>query len=290
MFAQIWRRSWRILRSAWSGWLRHDGGVLSAAIAYCGAFSLFPMCLVLIAGLGVAGQYSAFLQGQQHALVDYVAKNSNAWLAGEVESILAGVQNQAVLGGPLGLAALVLAAIGIFVQLENVFARVWHSPEPAATGWLAAIREALWNRLSAFLTLLVIGAMLIVIFVTDVVLMGVRSYLGDLPGGRFAWKGVQTLVTIGCDAVLLATIYYALPKVRVPWRAALGGGLLAAAIWAIGRWLLLLMFVGKPYSAYGVLGALMGVMFWYYFASVVVFFGAEFVRALSEEGAEGGGK
>jgi membrane protein len=242
---------------------------------------------VLVAGLGVAGRHSAFLQSQQHALVAQVAKNTNAWLAGELQSILSGVQSQAAFGGPVGLAALLLAAIGIFVQLENVFARIWHSPEPTATGWLAAVREALWNRLSAFLTLLVIGAMLVVVFVTDVVLVGIRPYLGGLPAGRFAWKAVQTLVTIGCDAVLLAAIYYALPKVRVRWRAALGGGLLAAAIWALGRWLLLLMVVGESYTAYGVLGALMGVMFWFYYASVVVVFGAEFVRALSEEGAEG---
>jgi membrane protein len=283
MFARIWRRSWRVLRSTWNGWLKHDGFTLSAAIAYCGAFSLFPLCLVLIAGLGIAGRYSTYLQKEQHAIVIHVEKNVSPWLAGQLDSILSGVETQAVLGGPLGFAALILAAIGIFVQLENVFARIWHSPEPSATGWLAAIREALWNRLSAFLTLLVIGAMLIVVFVTDVVLMGIRPYLADLPAGRFVWKAAQTLVTVGCDAVLLTTIYRVLPKVRVPWRAALGGGLLAAVIWAIGRWLLLLLVVGDQYSAYGIVGALMGVMFWYYYASVVVFLGAEFVRAVSEE-------
>lgn len=37
------------------------------------------------------------------------------------------------------------------------------------------------------------------------------------------------------------------------------------------------------YSAYGVLGALMGVMLWFYYASAVVFLGAEFVHALSEK-------
>ena len=283
MFGRIWRRSWRVLWATWSGWLEHDGFTLSAAIAYCGAFSLFPLCLVSIAGIGVAGRYSTYLQKEQLAIVDHVEKNVSPWLAGELGSLLHGVETQAVLGGPLGLAALILAAIGVFVQLENVFARIWHSPEPPATGWLAAIREALWNRLSAFLTLLVIGAMLIAVFVTDVVLVGIRPYLGDLPAGRFAWKAVQTLVTVGCDTVLLATIYYALPKVHVPWRAALGGGLLAAVVWAIGRWLLLLLVVGEQYSAYGIVGALMGVMFWYYYASVVVFLGAEFVRAVSEE-------
>jgi membrane protein len=283
MFDRIWRHSWRVLWSTWRGWLKHDGFTLSAAIAYCGAFSLFPLCLVLIAGMGIAGRYSTYLQQEQRAIVVHVEKNVSPWLAGELDSILSGVETQAVLGGPLGFAALILAAIGIFVQLENIFARIWHSPEPPAAGWLAAIREALWSRLSAFLTLLVIGAMLIVVFVTDVVLVGIRPYLVDLPLGRFAWKAVQTLVTVGCDSVLLATIYYVLPKVRVPWRAALSGGLLAAAIWAIGRWLLLLLVVSDQYSAYGIVGALMGVMFWFYYASVVVFLGAEFVRAVSEE-------
>jgi membrane protein len=280
-------RIWRVLKSAWSGWLEHDGGVLSAAIAYCGAFSLFPMCLVLVAALGVAGRYSAFLQNQQHALVAHVDRNISPWLASELEKIISGVQTQAGFGGPVGLAALLLAAIGIFVQLENVFARVWHSPEPAATGWLAAVREALWNRLSAFLTLVVIGAMLVVVFLTDVVMVGLRPYLGTSPAGQFTWKAAQTAVTIGCDSVLLTAIYVTLPKARVRWWAALGGGLLAAAVWALGRWLLLLLVVGKSYSAYGVLGALMGVMLWYYYASIVVVFGAEFVRALSEEAAKG---
>jgi membrane protein len=283
MFDRIGRRSWRVVRSAWRGWLKDDGFTLSAAIAYCGAFSLFPLCLVLIAGMGVAGRYSTCLQSEQHALVAHVEKNVSPWLAGELESILSGVQSQAVLGGPLGLAALILAAISIFVQLENVFTRIWQSPAPPRKGWLAAIREALWNRLSAFLTLLVIGVMLVVVFVADVILVGMRSYLSDLPVGYLAWKAAQTVVTVGCDAALLTTIYYVLPKVRVPWRAAIGGGVLAAVIWSIGRGLLLLLVVGKQYSAYGIVGALMGVMFWYYYASVVVLLGAEFVRALAEE-------
>ena len=283
MFGRIRRRGWRLLVATWNGWRKDDGGMLSGAIAYYGAFSLFPLCLVLIAGLGVVGRYSAFVQTEQRDLIAYVATNVSPWLADELGAILGGIQAQASLGGALGLAALILAAIGIFMQLDNVFARIWHSPQPTATGWLAAIREVLWSRLSAFLTLLAIGGMLVVVFVADVALVSLRPYLTNLPAGRLAWKAAQTLVTIGCDAALLATIYYVLPKVRVPWRAALGGGLFAAVVWAIGRWVLLLLVVGKQYSAYGILGALMGVMFWYYFASVVVFLGAEFVHALSED-------
>lgn len=129
--------------------------------------------------------------------------------------------------------------------------------------------------------------MMLVVFFTDVVMASVRSSVVDLPLGQPSWRAIQLSVSIVCDAALLATIYHALPKARVRWRSALGGGLLAAVVWAVGRWLLLLLLVGNQYGAYGVLGSLMGVMFWYYFASAVVVFGAEFVRALSEEGARG---
>src|SRR3990170_3315853 len=109
-------------------------------------------------------------------------------------------------------------------------------PAPSrAAGWLAAIRAALWDRLLAFLTLLAIGALLIAVFLTDVVLAGIRPFLTQLPAGRSAWHIVQSLSAVGCNTLLLATIYRVLPKTRVRWRAALGGGLLAALVWAIGR-------------------------------------------------------
>ena len=278
----IHRCGWPVLRSMWNGWRNHDGALLSAAMAYYAAFSLFPLCLVLIAGLGFVGRYSTFVQVQRRDLLDRVGENVSPWLAGQLDDVLSVVQAQAMLSGPLGLLALLLAAIGIFMQLESIFARIWAPSKPAAAGWLAAIRAALWDRLLAFLTLLAIGAMLIAVFLTDMILTGIRSFVVELPAGQHTWQLVQWLVPIGCDAVLLGTIYRVLPKAPVRWGAALGGGLLAAVVWAIGRRLLLLLLVGEQYSAYGVVGALMGVMLWFYYASAVVILGAEFVHALGE--------
>jgi membrane protein len=283
MFGRIWRRGWRLLVATWNGWQKDDGGTLSAAIAYYGVFSLFPLCLILIAGVGFVARYSNFVQTEQKALIAHVAKDVSPWLADELGAVMNGIQRQASLGGGIGLVALILAAIGIFMQLENVFARIWQEPPLPGSGWLVGIWGVLRSRLSAFLTLLAIGIMLVVVFVSDVVLAGIQPYLTHLPAGRLAWKAAQTLVTVGCDTTLLATVYWVVPKAHVPWRAAFGGGLFAAVVWAVGRWLLLLLLVGKTYSAYGILGVLMGVMLWYYFASVVIFLGAEFVHALAED-------
>jgi len=285
MLDWITRRVWPVLRSTWDGWWEHDGNLLSAATAYYAALSLFPLCLVLIAGLGFVGRYSPFLQGQQRDLVELVSKNVNPWLGGQIDKVLAGVQAHALLGGPLGLLFLVLAAIGIFMQLENIFNRIWGAPAVTARSWQAALRLALWDRLLAFLMLLAIGAVLVTLFLADVIVAGVRPLVVHLPAGRIAWRVVQSLLSIGGNALLLGTIYKVLPKARVGWKQAFAGGLLAAVVWAVGQYVLLSMFVGEQYSAYGVIGMMIAVMFWFYYASAAVFLGAEFVRAASEDGS-----
>ena len=122
--------------------------------------------------------------------------------------------------------------------------------------------------------------MLMGIFLSDIVLASVRSLVVQLPAGRSTWQIIQPLTSIVCDGILLGTIYKVLPKAPVRWRDALVGGLLGAVVWAIGKYFLLSFVVGEKYSAYGILGAFIGLMFWFYYASAVVFLGAEFVRTL----------
>lgn len=307
MLKRIGRRTWSVVAATWSGWRKDDGALLSAATAYYAAFSLFPLCLVLMAGLGFVGRHSTFLQTQQRDLLRRVEQNVSPWLAGEMQGVLAGVEAKAVVGGPLGMLFLILAAIGIFTQLQNIFDRIWaagdgpdyrveknaaaQSDASAAKmglspsrrvvwGWWAAVRAALWDRLLAFLMLLAIGALLIAVFLTDMILAGLRPYLAQLPAGRPTWHVLQSLSAIGCNALLLAVVYRVLPTARVRWAAALGGGLLAAVVWAIGQTVLLALLIGRQYGVYGILGALMGIMLWFYYASAVVFLGAEFVHVL----------
>jgi membrane protein len=289
MLKRIIARGWTILVATWTGWRDDGGNLLSAATAYYASFSLFPLCLVLIAALGFVGRYSTFAQTQQRALLDRVSLNVSPWLADELQRVLTGVQARATLGGPLGVLALILVAIGIFLNLENIFDRIWSVPVSAESDspsrgllatWLVAIRTALWDRLLAFLTLLSIGMLLVAVSLTSVIWVAIRPMLAQLPAGQSTWHVVQWLSTVGCDAVLLATIYRVLPRPHVRWVHALCGGLLAAVVWAIGRAVLLSLVVGQQYSAYGVVGALMGVMLWFYYASAVVFLGAEFVHAM----------
>jgi len=279
MLKNIRRRAWSVLERTWQGWCDDDGFLLSAAMAYYAAFSLFPLCLVLIAVLGLVTRFSAAAQDAQQQLLDAVAQGAGPWLAGQLRELLRGVETKALLGGPLGLATLAFGAIGVFMQLETSFARIWHTPA-GPSGWLAAIRAALRGRLTAFLMLLAAGGLLFGVFLANLVLSAVRAYVADLPLGSWVWWSVQTLFSVLTYTVLLGLIYKTFPKAPVRWREAIAGGLLAAFIWAAGQQVLVHFVIGENYSAYGLVGSFIAIMLWFYYASAVLFLGAEFVRAI----------
>ena len=103
-----------------------------------------------------------------------------------------------------------------------------------------------------------------------------------LPAGRLIWWALQSLFLIGGNTVLLGVIYKTIPKAPVRWTAAFGGGLLVAVTWQIGQYFLALFVIGEKYSAYGVIGSLIALMLWFYYAAAAVFLGGEFVRALGD--------
>ena len=255
-------------------------------MAYYGAFSLFPLCLVLIAILGMIMRISPQAQNEQQQLLELVAQNAGPagpWLADQLGGLLAGVQARAGLGGPIGVLTLLIAAIGVFMQLDYMFDRIWGTNPASSPGWLATLRSLLYGRIVAFVMLLAAGGLLMVVFLAGLAMAAVRPYLVQLPAGRTAWHATRLIFPLVTNALLVGVIYKVLPKVRVPWRPALAGGLLVSLVWLLGQQVLTSLLIGGGYTAYGVVGSFIAIMLWMYYASAVLFFGAEFVRALSQK-------
>jgi membrane protein len=192
--------------------------------------------------------------------------------------ILAGVQSKAAIGGPIGLVMLGVAAIGVFVQIDAVFAHVWHQPETGTKGVLAAVRTALVDRLTAFLMLLGVGLFIVVVWVVNLALGGVVTYLERWAGEGTWLRVVQFGVSVGLNALLFTLVYKVLPKARIPWRAAMAGGLFTAVVWQIGLRLLEMIVISRSYTAYGIIGSFLAIMVWMYYASAVFVMGAELVH------------
>jgi len=261
-------------------WLEDDGPTWAASLGYYAAFSFFPLVLMLISGVGFVLKFSHQPQLEQNRLIEVIGQQTSPELAQQVGKLLAGVQSNAPISGPVGLLTLLLAAIGIFTQLEAAFGRIWgvDADPNRKTGLWATVRNVLFVRLRAFLMLLATGALVLVAFVASIVVSAIAHRAHQLPFGR----SLIHLMSIGVGAALntlcFTLLYRLLPKRPVLWRHAIAGALVAGIAWEIGRQLLSLFLIGGSYSAYGIVGSLIVLMLWCNYGSMVLLFGAEYVE------------
>jgi membrane protein len=136
--------------------------------------------------------------------------------------------------------------------------------------------------------LLAVGGFIVVVMVTTTLWSAVeRALEPQFSQGvwfqRFHW--VSSLwINLLLNWFAFTMIYRVVPKVRIRWWDAWRGGFLAAILWELGRQALSAYFAHLNYpSAYGIIGSFIAVMLWAYYAALVILFGAEYVRVISEE-------
>ena len=188
MLTWLRNRLWPALKTSVVRWNRDDGAMLSAAMAYYAAFSLFPLCLVLIAAIGLLTKWTGQAQLYERDMFKFLEQNVGPHLIEQFKAFLAVIQQQAKVGGTIGVLALAVAAIGIFLQLEAMFNRIWQTPPRPYRGWLVAVWWVVWGRCVAFAMLLLAGVLLVALFAANMYLFRIPTQVQSLPLGVWAWR------------------------------------------------------------------------------------------------------
>jgi membrane protein len=90
------------------------------------------------------------------------------------------------------------------------------------------------------------------------------------------------LATYLLIAVLFAMIYRILPDVEIPWQDVWFGAFVTALLISVGKWAIG-FYLGRTAlaSAYGTAASVIVILFWVYYASLLVLLGAVFTRVQS---------
>ena len=272
------------LRRVYRQWRDDDGNLLAAAVAYYAALSFFPLLLVLISGVGLFLQWTPRGQDPQAEVLDAIGKYARPAVQANVQQMLDQVQRQAAINGPLGIILLTVSAAALLAQFDRAFDRIWNLDRRNFKGLPTALLRIVVFRLRAFLMLAALLALILIVFLGGIVLSSLKTYAEDiLPSNDWIWWAIQSGSSVILNWGLFTTLYAVLPKVRVGWAAAAKGGLLASIAWEAGRLVLNSLVVSRKYSAYGIVGSFIAVMVWFYFASAVIFLGAEYIQVIRED-------
>ena len=286
MASMSWlRRFGRRLWLAHLGFQDHEGVLSAAGIAYYVALSFFPLLLVLVAGLGTVLVWTETGQEAQHELLTAIAHQASPDLAEQVGKSLEAVKQKAPATGPIGFFALVISAIAIFAQLDAAFDRIWRLPADPHATWLDWVERLVFQRLKALGMLIGVGGFIILVMVTSMVWSGFEKSLEPQVQITPWFRWASSLwINLVLNLVAFTMIYRVVPKQVIRWRDAIRGGVLSALLWEAGRQALAAYLLHLNYpSAYGIIGSFIAVMLWAYYVALVVLFGAEYVRVISEE-------
>ena len=277
-----------LLRETWNEFQKDECGQLAAALSYYATFSVFPLLILVLGGVGFF--LGPATPAQEQILLAFTRSVSGGEvLVGTLETLLTAVAEQSGEATLVGLVTLLIGTSGVFGQLDWTFNKIWNIPEPAASGGIMElIRRALGKRLFAFGISLAAGLLLVLSLVltavTNAGLQGATTLLG-IPQGALAttisFLG-QLLVTLAVNALIFALLFKYLPATRVAWGDVLIGALSSAVVWEVAKQLLAFYIGWSSFSsAYGAISTLLVAMAWIYFSSQILFMGAAFTKVYS---------
>jgi membrane protein len=280
------KRQATLFVAAYNRWSEDDGSAMAAAVAYYVALSFFPLLLTLIAGIGLFFKFAQSGQDAQRAILLLVREHFSSSAESAVSQALDQVRDTSIFHGPIALGVMLFSSIASFVQLQQAFDRVGRISAKRSKGIKSAVRMVLVERLVAFLMLCGLGVLVAAIFIGELVLTATEHYTtGIIPSLGTLRRPVQILFGYCVNVALFTLIYRWIPKRPACLGPSFRGGVVAAAIWEIGRQILAEVLIGTKYTnAYGVIGSFIGLMLWCYYAVAVLLLGAEYIQVITAPG------
>ena len=256
---------------------------LAAALSYYTLLSLAPLVLMVVAVAGLVFD-RATVEGR---MVTEMRLLVGAEGSEVVQTVLrhARDREKGALSVIIGTVVLLFGATTVFAQLQSSLNRIWKVDQ---SGHGSVLWVFVKERLLSLAMVLAIGFLLLVSLVVSAAVAAVgETALGGLTDAAVVLRGLNALVSLIVITLLFATIFKVLPDVPVAWRDVWVGAGITAALFSVGKSLIGL-YLGRASigSPYGAAGSLVVMTVWVFYASLIVFFGAELTYIRSKRGRE----
>jgi membrane protein len=267
-----------LLKRTYRGWVDDKASRLSAALAYYSIFSIAPLLVITIGMLGIVFGDKAVTGQLYGQLSGYMGPSSAEAIQSMVQS--SSKPTQGVIAALTGLILLIVGASRVFGELKDALNTIWDVKPRPGNGILALVRGQFLN----FSMVLVIGFLLLVSLVMSTAIAWLNQRLVSvLTLPTAVWAAIAFMVSLGLVTTLFALIFKVLPDAQIRWRHVWFGALITGLLFEIGKtavgW-----YLGREgtASAYGAAGSVVLVLMWVYFASSILFFGAEFTQVYAD--------
>lgn len=267
---------WSLLKEAALGWIHDNASRLSAALAYYTVFSLTPLLVIIVFLIGIFyGEEAA--KGQVAGQLSSLMGPAAAETIETAISATSRMEKTGWIATVTGVLVLLFGATSVFGELKASLNQIWGVEVRPGRTVITLIRD----RFLSFSLVLCVGFLLIASLLVSASISLLNAYMASffaLPPA--VWQVTDFLVSLCITGVLFAMIFKVLPNVILDWQDVAAGGLITALLFTIGK-SVLAWYLGTSSvaSSFGAAGALVVILLWFYYATSILFFGAEFTKA-----------
>lgn len=269
---RLYRFSWRVLRN----FIGNHGLLLAGGVGYNVLLSIIPMLgllAVLITQLVPEKELFAVLSTQAR----HVAPAHSELILEAVRAFLDAREFISLFGFLL----MMFFSSFAFRMLESAISVIFQRPQSPRE------RRSFWVSIALpYLFILVAGAGLLALTLMFTLLNTLSEQIEgwlslELPMSQL-FDGLVNVFSVVGMALLFSAIYKVLPEIRVDWRRALVGGLVAALLWEAARVVLVLYFTQISFVSviYGSVTALIIILLSLEVAAVILLLGAQVIAEL----------
>jgi membrane protein len=265
---------WALLTSAVNDWFRHNSARLGAALAYYSVFSLGPLLLIVTA---VAGLFFG-AEAVRNSITSQFRSMLGETGSQAVEVMLKGAESSTGGGwtAVFGIGLLVVAALGVVVQLRDALNTIFDvkEPENAGIAWYAKVYGI------SFAGILALGFLLAVSLVISAGLAALSSWFGRSLSEGLLLGLLNFAVSLGVLTLLFSMLFKWLPDRQLAWRDVWLGAFATALLFNIGKSAIAWYIGAQGFeSTYGAAASIVVLLIWVYYSAQIVLFGAEITQA-----------
>lgn len=255
--------------------LRNDPLRMAGATAFFTSFALPAMVMIIVRTFGLF--ISRRTLGRQFAgqLEVLLGKQSTASIMQAISSFRS-LQHNYLITAALFL-FLTFVATTLFKVITGSVNQIWGIRKKQHAGVATGLR----NRLFSLAVILLGGILFLSVQLVDAGRHQLGNYFLRWFPETVRWLGpvLSVGVVILLSAVWFFVLFTLLPDARPQRRVALTGALLTSVLFNSGKWVLqLLLRPGKVSNFYGASGAVVLVLLFVFYSSIILYTGAAFIK------------
>jgi membrane protein len=232
-----------------------EGGSMVSLIAYRAFFSLFPLLLLMTTILG-------YVLADDPSLRESVVDSTLSQFPVIGDQLKGGTLTGSGVALAVGIVGSLLAGLGVVLETEQTFDKVWGVPKDDRHGFVGV-------RLRAIGLLLVLGGLAVVSTVVSGLVSGGADFFGPVWG---------LLIATALNLVVFAAVFRLLTSEQVDFRALVPGIVVTTVGWELlqllGGWYISHEVRSAP-PAYGTFALVIGLLAWIHLGAFFTVLGAE---------------